>query len=167
MNAVPSALRERLGEPATAGLLELLNHTRREWADDVLGVSTDRYERRLTEESSLLRVEMGQGFAAVREEMANQRASLREEIGAQGAALRREITEQTSALRQEMTEMGSSLRQEMNTLGSSLRQETAALRQDLADQRFELFKWAFLFWIGQFFAVAGLVAVLVRALRGT
>ena len=45
----------------------------------------------------------------------------------------------------------------------TLRQETtagfAALRQEMADQRFELLKWAFLFWVGQFFAVAGLVAV--------
>jgi hypothetical protein len=29
----------------------------------------------------------------------------------------------------------------------------------------ELLKWAFLFWIGQVFAVAGLMAVVIRSLR--
>jgi hypothetical protein len=39
------------------------------------------------------------------------------------------------------------------------------LRQEMADLRFELLKWTFLFWVGQLFAVAGLVAVLIRLLR--
>jgi hypothetical protein len=84
----------------------------------VTGIVGDRFERRLVEETSKLRVEMAQGFAAVRQEMA------------QGLA----------AVRQEMT-------------------------QGFAQQRVELLKWAFLFWIGQFFAVASLVAVVVRYLH--
>jgi hypothetical protein len=57
----------------------------------------------------------------------------------------------------------------MGALRSDLRQEMGGLRSDLrqemADQRFEILKWAFLFWVGQFFAVAGLAAVLIRFLR--
>ncbi|MBI1873094.1 MAG: hypothetical protein HYZ58_04535 [Acidobacteria bacterium] len=41
----------------------------------------------------------------------------------------------------------------------------AGLRQDIASQRFEILKWAFLFWVGQLFAVASLIAVLIRHLR--
>ena len=83
--------------------IELLTDARKEWTAEVTGMAGDRFERRLTEEISKLRVEMTQGFAA--------------------------------------------------------------LRQDLADRQFELLKWAFLFWVGQFFAVAGLVAVVIRFLR--
>lgn len=91
----------------------------------MIGVVGDRFERRLIEETSKLRVDMTQGFAAVRQEMAQGFAALRQEMAA----------------------------------------NTAALRQDMADQRFEVLKWAFLFWVGQFFAVAGLMAVLLRFLR--
>jgi hypothetical protein len=36
------------------------------------------------------------------------------------------------------------------------------IRQEMANNRVELLRWAFLFWVGQFFAVAGLVGVLTR-----
>ena len=122
---VPAALQDRLGQEATAGLIELLTDARKEWTVEVIGMVGDRFERRLTEETSKLRVEL--------------------------AALRRD-------LRQEMGALRSDLRQEMT-------EGFASLRQALADQRFEILKWAFLFWVGQFFTVAGLVAVLIGFLR--
>lgn len=52
---------------------------------------------------------------------------------------------------------------------SSLRQEMAegfaTVRTELTAQRADLFKSAFVFWIGQFFAIAGVVAVAIRVLR--
>jgi hypothetical protein len=114
INRVPDALQEQLGPAAAVGLVELLTDARKEWTAEVIGIVGDRFERRLIEETSKLRVELTQGFAAMRQEM---------------------------------------------TAGF------ATLRQEMADQRFELLKWAFLFWVGQFFAVAGLVAVLIRFLR--
>jgi hypothetical protein len=41
----------------------------------------------------------------------------------------------------------------------------SAIRQEMAEQRTDLLKWAFLFWIGQFFAVSSLIAILVRFLH--
>jgi hypothetical protein len=35
----------------------------------------------------------------------------------------------------------------------------------MADGRFELIKWCFLFWIGQVVAVSGILALLLRAVR--
>ena len=124
-NRMPAALQARLGHAAAAGLVELFTGVRKEWTDEVIGTVSDRFERRLVEETSKLRAEMSTGFSDVR---------------------------------QDMTTGFSQVRQEM-TIGFSV------LRQEMADQRFELLKWAFLFWIGQFFAVAGLMAVLVRVLR--
>lgn len=99
------------------------------------GIS-DRFERRLVEETAKLRHEMTSGFSELRQEM----------------------TTGFSELRQEMTTGFGGVRQEMTRAVSDVRHE-------MADQRFELLKWAFLFWVGQFFAVAGLIAVLVRFLR--
>jgi hypothetical protein len=89
-----------------------------EWTADAIRIAGDRFERRLAEETSKLRVDMAQGFAKVREEMAQGFAAVRQDLA-----------------------------------------------QALAGQRVELLKWALLFWVGQFFAVASLMAVLIRFLR--
>jgi hypothetical protein len=81
---VPAALRDRLGDEATFGLIELLDAERKEWREQVLSVAADRFERRLTEEISGLRVEfrtvLHDGLAAVRTEMHDGVNSLRQEI---------------------------------------------------------------------------------------
>jgi hypothetical protein len=61
-------------------------------------------------------------------------------------------------MRVEMAQGFGGLRQEM-TEGFS------ALRLEMANQRFDILRWAFLFWVGQFFAVASLMAILIRFLR--
>ena len=132
IRSVPTVLHERLGHDATAALVQLSAQSRKECATEVINVVGDRFERRIVEETSKLRVEMAQGFAAVRGEI--------------------------GTLRQEMTTLAGTLRQEMAA-------GTSALRQDIANQKFDILKWAFLFWVGQFFAVASLMVVLIRVLR--
>ena len=135
-NSVPAVLRERLGSPGTGALVELLNRNGAQQKDDVILAVGDRFERRLVEEASKLRVEMAQGFAAVRLEM----------------------QEGLAGVRQEMHEGLAGVRQEM-------RAESANLRHAMATDRFELLKWAFIFWVGQFIALSGLVAVVIRSLK--
>src|SRR5688572_11124309 len=108
-NRVPLALRNQLGAEATEGLVLLLGDHRKEWTADVMTMVSDRFERRLTDETAKVRVEMAQGFAGLRQEM----------------------SEGVSALRQEMTEGASALRQEM-TAGF------AALRLDIASGHAQL-----------------------------
>lgn len=130
---VPAALRERLGADAAAGLSQLLDAERATWVADVSDVSADRFERRLTEEVSAVRIDMAQEFAAVRQEMAQGFAAVRQEM-AQGVA----------AVRQEMA------------------RGFSALRRELAETRVDLLKWCFVFWIGQVLAIAGILAVVLR-----
>ena len=72
-------------------------------------------------------------------------------------------------LRQEMATMRADLRQEMATMGAELRQEMATmgadLRQEIATGRVDLFKWCFLFWIGQVLAITGIMGVMLRVMR--
>ena len=72
-------------------------------------------------------------------------------------------------LRQEMVTMGADLRQEMATMGADLRQEIvttgAGLRHEMATGRVDLFKWCFLFWIGQVLAISGIMGVMLRVMR--
>jgi hypothetical protein len=53
---VAAPLRDRLGHEATTGLLELVDTAQADWKEDVMTAAIDRFERRLTEEVSDLRV---------------------------------------------------------------------------------------------------------------
>lgn len=74
---MPAALRTRLGDDATFGLIELMDAERKDWSEGVLSVAADRFERRLTEEITGLRVELREalhdGLASVRHEIATTR----------------------------------------------------------------------------------------------
>jgi hypothetical protein len=147
IEAVPAALRDRLGTEASHGLLELFDRAQREWKADVIEASTERFMRRLVEESASLRVQIAEVEASLRREVAETRATLREEMAAMGAGLRQEMAGMRADLRQEIAGMGASLRQEMGA------------------NRVELFKWCFLFWIGQVVAVAGIMSLILRKYR--
>jgi hypothetical protein len=168
-DAVPAALRERLGADATDALLELLDRAYREQKGDMIAAVTERFERRLVEEIGSVRVQLAQVEAGIRQDMAAGDAALRMEIAALGAALRREMGDQDSSLRREIADLRASLRQELADQGASLRQEIAgqgaSLRQTIADGRVDVLKWCFLFWIGQVVAMTGIIGVMFRLFR--
>jgi hypothetical protein len=55
---VSIALVQRLGHEATNGLLDLLQREKNDWSEQLLNVAVERFERRLTEEVSGLRIDM-------------------------------------------------------------------------------------------------------------
>ena len=74
------------------------------------------------------------------------------------AGVRVQIAQVEASLRTEIAQMGASIRQEMAQMG-------AGIRHDMATGRVELFKWCFIFWIGQVLATAGIVGVMLRLFR--
>lgn len=70
----------------------------------------------------------------------------------------RRLAEETSALRVQIAELGTALRQDIADM-------SATLRTDIANGRVELFKWCFLFWIGQASAIGTLMGVMLRLAR--
>ena len=89
--AVPAPLARRLGEDGTEGLLALLHATRGEWTETMVAAAVDRFDRRLTEELSALRVEMTRELASVRVDVGREIGSLRAEVGRDIGALRADL----------------------------------------------------------------------------
>jgi hypothetical protein len=141
--AVPAALARRLGEDGTEGLLSVLDATRDEWSETVMTLAADRFERRLTQEVSALRVDLARELGAFRADVGREIAALRVEFG-------REIT---------------ALRVEFGREIGELRAEIAGFRVEMAGIRVEQLKWSFVFWVGQVAVTGGLVALMVRMLR--
>lgn len=82
IEAVPASLRMRLGPDATAGLLDLLDLSHREARDAVITACTERFERRLVEEISGVRLQLVQVESSIRQDMAQLGSGLRQEIAA-------------------------------------------------------------------------------------
>jgi hypothetical protein len=116
---------------------ESLEDVRGEWSEQVLSLAVERFERRLVEETSKLRVEMAQGFGGLRQEMSSLEGRLRQEMGG----------------------LEGRLRQEMGGLEGRLHKE-------IGGQRVESLRWSFVFWIGQVAAMAALLGFMLRGLRG-
>ena len=136
IESVPDALQARLGHQATVCLLQLLDRAHSEKRGDVIAACSERFERRLVEEVSGLRVQIAQGECTLRGETTN--------LGA--------------TLRQEMADLRDALRQEMTGLERSI-------RGDIAAGRVEFIKWAFMFWVGQVLAITGIMGVMLRLMR--
>ena len=154
---VPDALAERLGEPASAALVDMLDERMHACTEHVMTQCSERFERRVVEETSKVRVEMAQMRGDLRQEMHAGFGALRQEMAQLGGGLRQEMAQLGGELRQEVAQLGGELRQEMAQLGGSLRSEMAA-------GRFDLLKWAFVFWVGQLVSIVGIVALLLRGM---
>ena len=89
---VPAALMERLGEPASVALVEMQEANNRACVDEVMTQVAERFERRLVEETSKLRVEMAQLRGDLRQEIAQLGGNLRNEMAQLGGNLRSEMT---------------------------------------------------------------------------
>jgi hypothetical protein len=77
---ITGALLARIGEPAAVELTQLLREQQREATEAMMTHCAERFERRLTEEISLLRVAIGDGFAGIRREMSTDRVEMLNEV---------------------------------------------------------------------------------------
>ena len=77
---IPAALRVRLEDDATFGLVELLNSERKDWSEHVLSVASDRFERRLAQELGAFKSDVSKalndGLAGIRHDTATARLEM-------------------------------------------------------------------------------------------
>jgi hypothetical protein len=90
---VPNALQERLGTDATDALVNLLDSAQTGLREDVITACTERFERRLVEETSGLRVQIAQVESSIRQDMTRLGAELRQEM----AGMRADLLDRMSA----------------------------------------------------------------------
>jgi hypothetical protein len=131
---VPGALGERLGLEATVALVELVDEFGQEWRTEVIEQVLDRFDGRLVEAVSPLRLQMVEGFSALRQEIGEVRDELRQEIG----GVRDELRHVRDELRQEIGGARDELRQGIGRLQDELRREGDDRRQDVSSLRLEI-----------------------------
>ncbi|MEO0255024.1 MAG: hypothetical protein ABIN20_06345, partial [candidate division WOR-3 bacterium] len=114
-------MREKLGEDGVDALIELLNASNEKLKIDLIELQTEKYERRLAEESAKIDKRIIEEINKLRSE----------DI----AKLDKRITEETARLDKRITEEISKLRVEFN--------------EKISKTYANIIKWMFIFWVGQ------------------
>ena len=130
---IPKPLREKLGDDGTEGLIEVLNRQEENTTNSVTETAADRFERRLTEESSRLD-----------NRITGVESNLLVEISDAEKRFERRLTEESSRLDKRITE------------------EVAGLRVEIQKSKSDTIRWMFVFYIGQVAALGGLLFALLR-----
>ncbi|MBI3813504.1 MAG: DUF1640 domain-containing protein [Nitrospinae bacterium] len=133
--AVSKVLRERLTDEGVDEFIEILSEVEKEARKDSLVIAEERFERRLTEETSKLDKRITEEVAKIRVEIASLKAELKGDI----ASLKAESKGDIASLKVE------------------LKGDIASLRVDMASFKAEIIKWMFLFWAGQLVIIAGMI----------
>ncbi len=95
---VGKTLREKLGEEGVQELIDLINSSQQQQKEDILTFVEEKFERRLSEEISKLRVDMMEMNQQLRGEMVDVNQQLRGEMVEQMARLRTEISQTRAEL---------------------------------------------------------------------
>ncbi len=95
---VPRPLRERLGEEGAEALVQLINQATEAARGDMVAVVEEKFERRLTEEASKLRAEVGQ----LRSELVERIESVRSELTGRIESVRSELMGKIESVRSEL-----------------------------------------------------------------
>jgi len=122
------------------GLVDMNDRDR----DELLSAATDRFERRLAEECGKTRAEVG---------------DLRAEVG----RLHIDVTRQVADVRLEVADVRlevADIRLEVSKARHDFTEQFGIFRAAAETRHSELLKWAFVFWLGQAMAVAGLMVAL-------
>ncbi len=159
---VPPALRERLGEGATLGLVDLFERAGRTWKAEVLETAGDRFGRMLAEESARIRILIAEQGARLEARLEEQGVRFEAKLEAQGARFEQKLAEQGARLEARFAEQDGRLEARFGQQDGRLEAQESRLVARMADLRSEVLKWAFLFWVGQVAAIAALLAFMLR-----
>ena len=127
-------LSEKLGDEASNALVGVIREIDFDARNDAIAIVEERFERRLSEESAKLRVEI---------------EKLRTEIKIELAELRAEMKTELAKLRAEMFGLHAEMKSEISGLRAEIKTEMSSFKA-------EMIKWMFLFWVGQMVSMVAL-----------
>jgi hypothetical protein len=134
---VPKVLREKLGEDGADTLVELLNLANQKVKEDVIELSAEKFERRLTEEMAKVNQRITEDIAQLRGEVKEDIAQLR---SVDLAKLDKRITDEMAQLRSV---------------------DLAKIDNKISDVKVDLIKWQVGMFVTTVILILGLYATII------
>ena len=133
---VPPLLRDKLGDDASAALIDLLHEAQNGQRQLLLQSVEDRFLRHVAESEGRLRSEMQAGFLELQRQMGLLRADVSKEI----ADVRKEFTGEITDVRKEFTGEIAGVRNEIANLRKEFAKEIAEVRKEFTKEITEVRK---------------------------
>ena len=131
---------------------------------DVVFVVSERFERRLSEESGALRLDLSNEIARTRADLTAHIEVVRGDLKTELASLRVDVATESGRIRTQMADGLGTLRAEVAQGNGALRAEVSdcigALRAEMIDRNTSLLRWGLMFGVTQTAAMAGIVSLL-------
>ena len=131
------------------------------WDEDGMSDPDDRFERRLVEETSKVRVELAGVEVRLTDRIGQTEGTLRREISGVEGTLRKEISGVEVRLTERLGQSETTLRDQIRSLEVRLSDGLTAVDVRMGTLRFDLLKWSFLFWIGQVAVMTAIISALL------
>ncbi len=146
--SVPRPLQDRLGDDATASLVEMLRQLedeqeeRREvQKEHLFQLLEERFLRHVAESDHRTRKELGQEIADLRKEFGQEIDDLRKELRQEIDHLRKELRQEIADVRKELSQEIAGVRQELGDVRkeiSEVRKEISEVRKEISEVRKEI-----------------------------
>ena len=156
---VPPLLRDKLGDDASAALIDLLHEAQNGQRQLLLQSVEDRFLRHVAESEGRLRSEMQAGFLELQRQMGALRADVSKEI----ADLRKEFTGEIADVRKEIADLRREFAKEIADLRREFTKEITDVRKEIGEVRKEITtqtRWILTVMVG----AAVLIPVLQRVM---
>ncbi len=145
---IPKILTEKLTEDGANALVEILDKVEDRSEAHTLQVAEERFEKKLEQTKSELKDNINKSGTELMEEISK---------------VDKRIEQVKSELKNDINQAKSELREEINRVDKRLEQVKSELRTDIANTRADLIKWMFIFWIGQFASIVGVITAILFA----
>ena len=131
---VPPLLRDKLGDDASAALIDLLHEAQNGQRQLLLQSVEDRFLRHVAESEGRLRSEMQAGFLELQRQMGALRADVSKEI----VDLRKEFTGEIADVRNEIANLRKEFAKEIADLRREFTKEITDVRKEIGEMRKEI-----------------------------
>ncbi|MEW6621304.1 MAG: hypothetical protein AB1422_18565 [bacterium] len=148
--AIPKPLREKLGEDGIDSLIDVLNKSEERVKEDVITLSAEKFERRLSQEISGVRSDLaileGKFETRITQETSKIDKRITEEVSMLEVKLDKRITEETAKLDKRITEEVSNVNERISEVRVELKATYASI-----------IRWMFIFYLGQIGAIMAIL----------
>jgi len=153
---IPKPLEEKLGPPATEGLISVLNEIEKIAKEDIILIAEEKYERRLTDEMAQLRsVDLAKLDKRITDEIAQLRS-------VDLAKLDKRITDEMAQLRSvDLANLDKRITEEMAKVNQRITDEVAKLDNKISDVKVDLIKWQVRMFTTTVILILGLYATII------
>jgi len=138
---IPKILREKLSEEGAEAIVDVLNKSDGRVKEDVIALVEEKFEKRLVETKEELKGVITELLAQLKEDIAYTRAESKEDS----------------------MQVQSELRDYIAHVRSEFKEDIAHVRAEISRSEARIIKWMFIFWVGQFASIVGVITAILFA----